>query len=173
MPGVQTGLSHSRRVREAELPNYQLGGAANTDEPRVQEPHKSWQADIPSLASPEPWVKSSWYCLLGKLAGKTLFIMGLEEETEQVNPTEAPGVCYASPTSGMAAGHITDIHSQCFSQSDLLTRRARPFPGQHSGLESQRPWVGKTGTGAKPTSLQCVGQARGTLGAGMTPERLN
>ena len=34
---------------------------------------------LPSLASPEPWVKSSWYCLMGIEAGNTLAIRGLEE----------------------------------------------------------------------------------------------
>lgn len=37
----------------------------------------------PSLDSPVPWVNSSWYCLLGKEAGKTLDIRGLGDKKEQ------------------------------------------------------------------------------------------
>lgn len=46
-------------------------------------PQRDWRANIPSLLSPEPWVKRSWYCLLGKFAGKNLFIMGLKREVQR------------------------------------------------------------------------------------------
>lgn len=46
------------------------------------------------MLSPEPWVKRSWYCLLGKFAGKNLFIMGLGKEKKKVaekgSSTETP-----------------------------------------------------------------------------------
>lgn len=37
----------------------------------------------PSLLSPEPWVNSSWYCLFGRLAGKTLYMKGLEQQEQK------------------------------------------------------------------------------------------
>ena len=37
----------------------------------------------PSLDSPEPWVKSSWYCLFGKDSGKILDIRGLRDRNKQ------------------------------------------------------------------------------------------
>lgn len=52
----------------------QNGKGRNVQSPR--------ETNVPSLLSPEPWVKSSWYCLLGKFAGKNLFIMGLKREVQ-------------------------------------------------------------------------------------------
>lgn len=37
----------------------------------------------PSLDSPEPWVKSSWYCLFGKDSGKILDIRGLRDRDKK------------------------------------------------------------------------------------------
>lgn len=37
----------------------------------------------PSLDSPEPWVKSSWYCLFGNEAGKILDTRGLRDRGER------------------------------------------------------------------------------------------
>lgn len=65
----------------------------------------------PSLLSPEPWVNSSWYCLFGRLAGKTLYMKGLGQQEQKSQPksrhikglltftkhtklSDAPGVSY-------------------------------------------------------------------------------
>ncbi len=43
-----------------------------------------WRQQLsPSLDSPEPWVKSSWYCLFGKESGKILDIRGLWNGSKQ------------------------------------------------------------------------------------------
>lgn len=63
-------------------------------EPSITETKKGTEGSgyhWPSLFSPEPCVKSSWYWRFGKLAGKNLFMKGLERKTKQVGKQSPHG----------------------------------------------------------------------------------
>lgn len=89
-------LSHHSLYRGVPVLERQRRGWGKTPKAGESGQHS------PSLFSPEPWVKSSWYCRFGKLAGKNLFMKGLEGKTKQVGKqsphgqqslTPSPGIC--------------------------------------------------------------------------------